>query len=104
MLHLIRSILNEVTGLYKLTFIGRLFHYSFVHVFISLIDALHRALAPFIDLLLKLVLDLESLVAKTSFHASCNNSEKREVNNIVGQIQNLVVSNIIMVNLFSQFF
>jgi hypothetical protein len=73
-------------------------------VLISIKDTDYRALTPFGDLLLKLVLDFESLVAKTVFHSSCNYSEKREVNNIVGKVQNLMVSNIIMVNLFSQFF
>jgi hypothetical protein len=72
-------------------------------VLISIKDTDYRALAPFGDLLLKLVLDFEGLVTKTVFHSSCNNSEKREVNNIVGQVQNLMVSNIIMMNLLSQF-
>jgi len=103
-LNLVRSVLNEITGLYKLTFVGGLFSNSIDHVLISIKYTDNRVLTPFRDMLLKLVLDFECLVAKTSFHSSCYYSEKREVNNIVGKVHNLVVSSIIMLDLFSQIF
>ena len=43
-------------------------------------------------------------MAKTFFHASCNDSKEWEVNNVVGQVEDFMVSDIVVVNLLSQLF
>jgi hypothetical protein len=74
-LNFVRCILDEVASFDKLALISWLFHDGFVHVFIGLVDSLDRALAPLIDLLLELILNLEGLVAETFFHPSGYNTE-----------------------------
>ena len=43
-------------------------------------------------------------MAKTFFHASCNDSKEWEVNDVVGQVEDFMVSDIVVVNLLSQLF
>lgn len=43
-------------------------------------------------------------MAKTFFHASCNDSKEWEVNDVVRQVEDFVVSDIVVVNLLSQLF
>lgn len=43
-------------------------------------------------------------MAETFFHASCNDSKEWEVNDVVGQVEDFMVSDIVVVNLLSQLF
>lgn len=43
-------------------------------------------------------------MAKTFFHASCNDSKEWEVNDVVRQVEDFMVSDIVVVNLLSQLF
>lgn len=96
-------VLNELTGINKLPLVGRLLHDGLVHLLVSLIDLLNGLLGPLIDILKKLLLDLEGLLAKLLLHLACHHSEEREVDDVIGQVQDLIVSFFVVKDLLSEF-
>jgi len=96
-------VLNELTGVNKLALVGRLLHDGLVHLLVSLIDLLNGLLRPLIDVLKKLFLDLEGLLTKLLLHLACHHSEKWEVDDVIGQVLDLIVSFFVVKDLLTEF-
>jgi hypothetical protein len=103
LIDLVGCVLDELTGVNKLALVGRLLHDGLVHLLVSLIDLLNGLLGPLIDVLKKLLLDLEGLLAELLFHLACHHSEEGEVDDVIGQVQDLVVGLFVVKDLLAEF-
>jgi len=89
------GLLNEVTDLDEFSFILGLGTDTVLHVSISGINLFNSGTAPGVDLSQDTLFGLECLTAKLLFDFTNFNTEQGGINGVIGQVINLLFSNIV---------